>query len=78
MSRVLGVVFLYIAMMAGWIGVGLFMLPAPARFANLVDDSLMLFPEVKWGDWGKKAFVRFIGIGLFAFASRFVPILIRC
>jgi hypothetical protein len=77
MSRLLGVVFLYLAMMAGWIGVGLFMLLAPVRFGNLVHDSLMLFPEVKPGDWGKRVFVRIIGIGLLAFASRFVLILIR-
>ena len=49
---------------------------APARFGNLVHNSLMLFPAVKPGDWGKNVFVRIIGIGLLAFASRFVLILI--
>jgi hypothetical protein len=77
MSRLLGIAFLYIAMMAGWIGVGLFMLLAPARFGNLVHDSLMLFPAVKPGDWGKKVFLRIVGIALLAFASRIVLILVR-
>ena len=72
MNRLLGIAFLYLAMMLGWIGVGLFMLFAPARFGNLVHDSLMLFPEVRPGDWGKKLFVRLVGIGLIAFAVRFV------
>lgn len=76
MNRLLGIVFLYFAMMLGWIGVGLFMLLAPARFGNLVHDSLMLFPEVRAGDWGKKLFVRLLGLGLVAFAVRFVLLLI--
>lgn len=50
MNRLLGIAFLYLAMMLGWIVVGLFMLFAPARFGNLVHDSLMLFPEVRPGD----------------------------
>ena len=77
MNRLLGIAFLYLAMMLGWIGVGLFMLFAPARFGNLVHDSLMLFPEVRRGDWGKKLFVRVVGIGLIAFAIRFVLLLLR-
>jgi hypothetical protein len=76
MNRLLGIVFLYLAMMLGWIGVGLFMLFPPARFGNLIHDSLMLFPEVRPGDWGKKLFVRILGIGLLAFAIRFVLLLI--
>jgi hypothetical protein len=72
MNRLLGIAFLYLAMMLGWIGVGLFMLVAPARFGNLVHDSLLLFPEVRPGDWGKKTIVRILGIGLIAFAIRFV------
>jgi hypothetical protein len=72
MNRLLGIAFLYLAMMLGWIGVGLFMLFAPGRFGNLIHDSLMLFPEVRTGDWGKKLFVRLVGIGLIAFAIRFV------
>jgi hypothetical protein len=72
MNRLLGIAFLYLAMMLGWIGVGLFMLFAPARFGNLVHDSLMLFPEVRPGDWGKKLLVRVLGIGLVGFAIMFV------
>ena len=72
MNRLLGIAFLYLAMMLGWIGVGLFMLFAPARFGNLIHDSLMLFPKVRPDDWGKKLFVRLLGIGLIAFAIRFV------
>jgi hypothetical protein len=72
MNRLLGIALLYLAMMLGWIGVGVFMLVAPARFGNLVHDSLLLFPEVRPGDWGKKTIVRILGIGLIAFAIRFV------
>ena len=75
MSRLLGIAFLYLAMMLGWIGVGLFMLVAPARFGNMIHDSLMLFPEVRPGDRGKKLFVRVAGVGLLTFAVRFVFLL---
>ena len=77
MNRLLGIAFLYLAMILGWIGVGLFMLFAPARFGNLVHDSVMLFPKVRRGDWGKKLIVRLLGIGLLAFAVRFVFLLLR-
>jgi hypothetical protein len=70
MSRLLGVVLIYAAMMLAWTGVGLFMLLAPVRFGNLVHDSLQIFPEVNSGDWGKKLFLRLLGIGLLAFAAR--------
>ncbi len=70
MSRLLGIVLIYAAMMAAWTGVGLFMLLAPARFGNLVHDNLNLFPEVQRRDWGKKLFVRLVGLGLLAFATR--------
>jgi hypothetical protein len=70
MSRLLGVVLIYAAMMLAWTSVGLFMLLAPVRFGNLVHDSLLLFPEVNSGDWGKKLFLRLLGIGLLAFAVR--------
>jgi hypothetical protein len=53
------------------------MLFAPARFGNLVHDSVMLFPKVRRGDWGKKLIVRLLGIGLLAFAVRFVLLLLR-
>ena len=72
MSRFLGIVFLYAAMMLAWTSVGLFMLIAPARFGNLVHESLQLFPEVNPGDWGKKLFLRVLGVGLLAFAVRFI------
>lgn len=70
MSRLLGIFFVYGAMMPAWICVGLFMLIAPVRFGNLVHESLQLFPEVNPADWGKKLFLRLLGIGLFAFAVR--------
>ena len=70
MSRLLGIVFIYVAMLLAWTGVGLFMLIAPARFGNLVHENLQLFPEVNPGDWGKKLFLRLLGIGLLAFAVR--------
>jgi hypothetical protein len=72
MSRLLGVVFIYAAMILAWTGVGLFMLIAPVRFGNLVHDNLQLFPEVNRGDWGKKLFLRLLGIGLLAFAVRII------
>jgi hypothetical protein len=76
MTRLLGIAFVYLVMMLGWMGVGLFMLVAPARFGNLVHDSLMLFPEVRPGDWGKKMILRIVGMGLIAFAVRFAVRLI--
>jgi hypothetical protein len=72
MSRLLGVVFIYAAMILAWTGVGLFMLVAPVRFGNLVHDNLQLFPEVNRRDWGKKLFLRILGIGLLAFAVRLI------
>jgi hypothetical protein len=71
MSRLLGFVLIYSAMFLGWCGVGLFMLLAPARFGNLVHDSLLLFPEVGAKDWGKKLLLRLVGSGRLAFAVRF-------
>lgn len=71
MSRLLGVVFIYAAMMLAWTAAGLFMLLAPARFGNLVHESLNLFPEVHRSDWGKKLAVRVAGAGLLGFAIRF-------
>jgi hypothetical protein len=70
-SRVLGIGLIYLVMFLAWCGVGLFMLLAPARFGNLVHDSLYLFPEVGKSDWGKKLVVRLAGVGLCAFAIRF-------
>jgi hypothetical protein len=56
-------------MMLAWTGVGLFMLIAPARFGNLIHESLLLFPEVNPGDWGKKLLLRLVGAGLLVFAA---------
>jgi hypothetical protein len=72
MTRLLGIVLVYVAMTLAWCGVGLFMLLAPVRFGNLVHESFLLFPEVNSEDWGKKLIVRFVGAGLLAFAIRFI------
>jgi hypothetical protein len=72
MSRLLGVVFIYAAMLLAWTAAASFMLVAPGRFGNLVHESLNLFPEILPGDWGKKLAVRLTGIGLLAFDIRFV------
>jgi hypothetical protein len=70
MNRLIGIVLIYAAMMLAWTGAGLFMLIAPARFGNLVHDNLYLFPQVTPRDWGKKLVLRFLGLGLLAFAIR--------
>ena len=72
MSRLLGVVFIYVVMILAWSGVGLFMLIAPARFGNLVHENLNLFPQVNPGDWAKKLVLRLLGCGLLAFAIRII------
>jgi hypothetical protein len=71
MSRLLGIVLVYALMFLGWTGVGLFMIVAPSRFGNLVNESFGLFPHVRDGDWGKKLILRIAGIGLLCFAMRF-------
>jgi hypothetical protein len=71
MSRLLGIVLVYSLMFLGWTGVGLFMILAPARFGNLVNESFGFFPRVKDGDWGKKLILRIIGAGSLVFAMRF-------
>jgi len=53
MSRLLGIVLLYVLMFLGWTGVGLFMFIAPARFANLLNENAGLIPQVEDGDWRK-------------------------
>jgi hypothetical protein len=70
-SRLLGIVLVYALMFLGWSGVGLFMILAPARFGNLVNESFGFFPHVKDGDWGKKLILRLVGLGLLGFAVRF-------
>ena len=72
MIRAVGAVLVYVVMLMAWVGVGLFIVIAPARFGNLVNESFGLFPEVHARDWGKKLFLRLIGLGLLAFAARFV------
>jgi len=58
-------------MFLGWTGVGLFMIVAPVRFGNLVNESFGFFPHVKDPDWGKKLILRVVGAGLLGFALRF-------
>jgi hypothetical protein len=72
LSRFIGVVFIYVAMVLACIFVGLFMLIAPRRFGNVIYESFQLFPEVHPGDWGKKLFLRLVGVGLLTFAARFI------
>jgi hypothetical protein len=72
MSRLLGILIIYGVMVVGCGGVGLFMIVAPARIGNLISDSFQLFPQVHPRDWGKKLFLRVLGIALLAFAVRFV------
>jgi hypothetical protein len=72
MTRALGAVLVYLVMLGAWVAVGLFIVIAPVRFGNLVNESFGLFPEVRPRDWGKKLFLRLVGLGLLAFAARFV------
>ena len=72
MLRAFGIVLVYLVMLIAWIGVGLFILLAPRRFGNLVNESFGLFPAVGPGDWGKKLLLRLAALGLVAFAARFL------
>jgi len=58
-------------MMMGWTAVGLLLLVAPTRVGNFLHDNLNGFPEVGLKDWGKKIFLRLVGLGLLAVAARF-------
>ena len=71
MSRLLGILALYVLMFLGWTGVGLLLVLAPARIGNLVHDSFGLCPRVAPGDRGKKLVLRLMGLVLLAFALRF-------
>jgi hypothetical protein len=71
MSRVLGLVGIYVVMFCAWIAAGLFMILAPVRFGNLIHDSFGLYPEVRRCDWGRKLILRLIGLGLLGFAIHF-------
>ena len=72
MLRAFGIVLVYCFMLAAWVAAGLFITIAPRRFGNLVNESFSLFPHVDKRDWGKKLFLRMVGIGLLAFAARFI------
>lgn len=72
MLRALAIFIVYFAMLGAWVAAGLFMLIAPARFGNLVNESFGLFPEVRPRDWRKKLFLRLLGLALLLFAARFV------
>ena len=72
MLRALGIVLVYFFMLGAWLAAGLFIIVAPRRFGNLVNESFGLFPAVGPQDWGKKLFLRLLGLGLLAFAARFI------
>jgi hypothetical protein len=72
MIRALAALLVYFVMLGAWVGVGLFIVIAPARFGNLVNESFGLFPEVRASDWGKKLVLRLVGLGLLVFAARFI------
>ena len=72
MLRAFGIVMVYLLMLCAWVGVGMFSAIAPRRFGNLLNESFGLFPEVGPRDWGKKLLLRLAGLGLLAFAARFL------
>ena len=72
MSRLLGIIALYLLMFLGWAGVGLLLIFAPGRAENLLHNGFGLFSEVAQHHRGKKLVLRLIGVGLLAFAVRFV------
>ena len=72
MLRALGIVLVYFVMLLAWLAAGLFLIIAPRRVGNLINESFGLFPAVDVRDWGKKLFLRLVGLGLLAFAARFV------
>jgi hypothetical protein len=70
--RALGIVLVYFVMLAAWVFAGLFILFAPRRFGNLLNENFGLFPEVGPHDRLKELFLRLMGLALLAFAVRFV------
>jgi hypothetical protein len=72
MTRFLGALLIYGGMLTGWTVVGLSLLFAPARFGNFIHENLQLCPRVESADWGKKLFLRTVGVALLAFAVRFI------
>jgi len=71
MTRLLGIVFIYVLMFLAWTGAGIFLLFAPVRAGNLIHESFGLFPEVRRADRGKKLILQLAGLGVLAFAARF-------
>jgi hypothetical protein len=71
MTRLLGIVAIYVVMFLGWTGVGAFLLLAPIPAGNLIHDSFGLFPAVRPNDRVKKLVLRAAGLGLPAFAAHF-------
>ena len=72
MLRAFGIVLVYFVMLIAWLAAGIFVTVAPRRFGNLLNENFGIFPEVGPHDWGKKLFLRLLGLGLLAFAARFV------
>jgi hypothetical protein len=73
-SHVLDALFITYALMLGaWVCAGLFMALAPRRFGNFVHENFVVFPAVGPNDWGKKLFLRLVGLGLLSFAARMAP-----
>lgn len=72
MLRAFGIVLVYFVMLVAWLGAGLFITFAPRRFGNLVNENFGLFPTVGVHDRGKKLLLRLVGLGLLAFAARFI------
>lgn len=72
MIRALAALLVYFVMLGAWVAVGLFIVIAPARFGNLVNENFGLFPEVRARDWAKKLVLRLVGLGLLVFAARFI------
>jgi len=70
-SRLIGPIAIYGAMILGCTAAGFCLLLAPVRVGNLIHESLYLFPEVRPSDWAKKLFLRLAGTGLLVFALRF-------
>jgi len=71
LTRLLGIVAIYVLMFVGWVGGGLFLLILPVRAGNLIHDSFGLFPQVEETDAGKKLILRAAGLGLLGFAVHF-------
>jgi hypothetical protein len=69
-TRLLFIAFLYAVMFLAWIGIGLFMLLAPASFIKFCRDNVWALGESRHQNAGK-LLVRVIGASFVAFAMRF-------